>query len=114
MFFFSENKDALLKKMDELERTSSLYKGLIDHTRILLKSMFEMATCHKAFGDLFASIGAREQQLNASNAFSKFGEAHRQMDKFAHTLLKTIKPVKTTTKNAYSLTSTHIFLQLFA
>lgn len=90
MFFLL---DGLLKKMDELERTSSLYKGLIEHTRILLKSIFELSTCHKAFGDVFASIGAREQQLKASEAFTKFGEAHRQIDKFAHALLKTIKPV---------------------
>lgn len=65
----------------------------MEHTKALLKAIFEMATTHKAFGDLFASIGAREQQVKASEAFSKFGEAHRQIDKFAHGLLKTIKPV---------------------
>jgi hypothetical protein len=81
--------------MDELERTSYLYKGLIEHTKILLKSIFELSTCHKAFGDLFASIGSREQQIKASEAFTKFGEAHRQIDRYAHGLMKTIKPVLT-------------------
>jgi len=85
--------DGLIKKFDELERTSDLYKGLIEHTKKLLKSIFELSTTHKAFGDIFASIGSREQQLKASEAFSKFGEAHRQIDKFAYSLLKTIKPM---------------------
>lgn len=84
----------MLKKLDELERTAQLYKGLIEHTRILLKSIFELSTCHKAFGDMFASIGSREQQIRASEAFSKFGEAHRQIDRFAHSLMKTLKPVR--------------------
>jgi hypothetical protein len=57
--------DGLIKKMDELERTSDLYKGLIEHTKRLLKSIFELSTTHKAFGDIFASIGSREQQLKA-------------------------------------------------
>lgn len=57
--------DGLIKKFDELERTSDLYKGLIEHTKKLLKSIFELSTTHKAFGDIFASIGSREQQLKA-------------------------------------------------
>jgi hypothetical protein len=85
--------DSLIKKMDELDRTADLYKGLIDHTKALLKSVFELSVTHKAFGDIFAAIGAREQQISASNAFSKFGESHRQLDKFAYSLLKTIKPM---------------------
>jgi PRKCA-binding protein len=83
----------LIKKLDELERTGELYRGLMEHTKVLLKSIFELSTTHKAFGDLFSSIASREQQKRASEAFSKFGEAHRQIDKFAHALLKTIKPV---------------------
>ena len=85
--------DSLIKKLDELDRTSDLYKGLIDHTKGLLKSIFELSITHKAFGDIFASIGSREQQLSASNAFSKFGDSHRQLDKFAYQLLRKIKPM---------------------
>ena len=79
--------------MDELERTGELYKGLMDHTKILLKSIFELSSTHKAFGDIFAAIGSREQQKKASETFVKFGDVHRQIDKFAHALMKTIKPV---------------------
>lgn len=46
-----------------------------------------------AFGEVFSGIGVREPQPAASEAFSKFGEAHRSMEKFAITMLKTVKPV---------------------
>ena len=85
--------DGLLKKLDELDRTSEFYKTLIEHTKLLLKSIFELTTVHKVFGDTFAAIASREQQRKASEAFSKFGEAHRQIDKHAQSLLKSIKPM---------------------
>lgn len=85
--------DGLIKKLDELERTSDLYRGLIDHTRSVLKAIFELARTHRNFGDAFSNIGAREPQLKASEAFTKFGEAHRQIDRHAITLLRTVKPV---------------------
>lgn len=90
-FFF--NSDGLIKKLDELERTSELYRGLIEHTRAVLKAIFELAHTHRNFGDAFANIGAREPQFKASEAFTKFGEAHRQIDRHAITLLRTVKPV---------------------
>ena len=46
-----------------------------------------------AFGDVFAGIGVREPQPNASEAFTKFGVAHREVDRFAIQMLKTVKPV---------------------
>ena len=85
--------DGLIKKLDELERTSELYRGLIEHTRAVLKAIFELAHTHRNFGDAFANIGAREPQFKASEAFTKFGEAHRQIDRHAITLLRTVKPV---------------------
>jgi len=85
--------DSLVKKLDELDRTSDMYQGLMDHTKSLLRSIFELSVTHKAFGDVFATIGSREQQVSASEAFSKFGDAHRQLDKFAYSLMKTIKPM---------------------
>ncbi|CAF1253953.1 unnamed protein product [Adineta steineri] len=85
--------DGLIKKLDELERTSELYRGLIEHTRAVLKAIFELAHTHRNFGDAFANIGAREPQFKASEAFTKFGEAHRLIDKHAITLLRTVKPM---------------------
>jgi len=46
-----------------------------------------------AFGEVFASIGVREPQPAASEAFTIFGEAHRSMEKFAIRMLKTLKPM---------------------
>lgn len=46
-----------------------------------------------AFGDVFANIGVREPLPNASQAFTKFGDAHRSMDKFAIDSLRKLKPV---------------------
>jgi hypothetical protein len=63
-------------------------------TRWLLKRIFILADVHRRFGDEFANIGAREPQFKASAAFTKFGDAHRQIDHYATTLLKTIKPVR--------------------
>ena len=90
---FLVHSDGLIKKLDELERTSELYRGLIEHTRAVLKAIFELAHTHRNFGDAFANIGAREPQFKASEAFTKFGEAHRQIDRHAITLLRTVKPV---------------------
>lgn len=46
-----------------------------------------------AFGDVFSVIGVREPQAAASEAFVKFADAHRNIEKYGIQLLKTIKPV---------------------
>lgn len=48
---------------------------------------------HPAFGDVFASIGVKEPQPQASEVFSTFGEAHRTVERHAIVMLKTVKPV---------------------
>ena len=53
-----------------------------------------MYTHISAFGDVFSSIGVREPQPAASEAFTCFGEAHRNMEKFSIKMLKTVKPVR--------------------
>lgn len=85
--------DTLVKKLSELERTECMYKGLVEHTRLMLKAFFDMCQVYRAFGDVFASIGVREPQPRASEAFTQFGEAHRSIEKFGIKLLKTVKPM---------------------
>jgi len=85
--------DGLLKKLEEMERTATMYGGLICQTRKLLKSIFDLSQSHKAFGEVFAGIGVREPQPAASEAFSQFGEAHRNMEKFAIKMLKHVRPM---------------------
>jgi len=85
--------DSLVKKLEELERNEVMYKGLIDHTKSVLKAFFDVAQVHKAFGNTFAGIGVREPQPRASEAFTQFGEAHRQMEKLGIKMLKNIVPM---------------------
>ncbi|XP_043535940.1 PRKCA-binding protein [Chiloscyllium punctatum] len=85
--------DGLVKKLEELERTAELYKGLMEHTKRLLRAFFELSQTHRGFGDVFSIIGVREPQPAASEAFVKFAEAHRSIEKFGIRLLKTVKPM---------------------
>uniref|UniRef100_A0AAY5KBR5 PRKCA-binding protein n=1 Tax=Esox lucius TaxID=8010 RepID=A0AAY5KBR5_ESOLU len=66
---------------------------LMEHTKRLLRAFFELSQTHRAFGDVFSVIGVREPQAAASEAFVKFAEAHRNMEKYGIRLLKTIKPM---------------------
>ena len=91
--FSSFSVDHLIKKMEELDRTANLYRELIKHTRSLLKCIFYLARVHGSFGYAFADIGAHEPQIKASEAFTKFGDVHRQADRHATVLLQTVKPV---------------------
>lgn len=88
--------DHLIKKFEEFERLSSLYKGLIQHSRHVLRGVWHLSRIHRSFGDVFANIGAREPQRNASLAFTKFGEVHRQTNRFVTDLMHTVKPVRKT------------------
>ncbi|XP_053577380.1 PRKCA-binding protein [Bombina bombina] len=85
--------DGLVKKLEELEKTAEFYRGMMDHTKRLLRAFFELSQTHRAFGDVFSVIGVREPQPAASEAFVKFADAHRSIEKFGIGLLKTIKPM---------------------
>ncbi|XP_061740542.1 PRKCA-binding protein [Nerophis ophidion] len=85
--------DGLVKRLEELEKTAELYKGLMEHTKRLLRAFFELSQTHRAFGDVFSVIGVREPQTAASEAFVKFANAHRNIEKYGIQLLKTIKPM---------------------
>lgn len=39
--------DGLVKKLEELEKVADMYKGLIDHTKSLLKTTFELSQSHR-------------------------------------------------------------------
>ncbi|XP_072829598.1 PRKCA-binding protein isoform X2 [Vicugna pacos] len=87
--------DGLVKRLEELEQTAELYKGMTEHTKNLLRAFYELSQTHRAFGDVFSVIGVREPQPAASEAFVKFADAHRSIEKFGVRLLKTIKPMLT-------------------
>ena len=39
--------DGLVRKLEELEKVADMYKGLIEHTKSLLKTTFELSQSHK-------------------------------------------------------------------
>ncbi|XP_014599273.1 PRKCA-binding protein isoform X2 [Polistes fuscatus] len=85
--------DALVQRLNALQRTENLYRGLVSHAKATLHTFFDLTQIYKVFGDTFAAIGVREPQPRASEAFRQFGEQHRQMEKFGVTMLKTLKPI---------------------
>ncbi|XP_058796680.1 PRKCA-binding protein isoform X2 [Phymastichus coffea] len=85
--------DTLVQKLSGLEKTENLYKGLVTHAKSVLHAFFDLFQIYKIFGDAFASMGVKEPQPRASEAFTKFAEQHRQMEKLGIDMLKTIKPV---------------------
>ncbi|CAF3379879.1 unnamed protein product [Rotaria socialis] len=85
--------DSLVNKLTEIEAMADLYRGLIKHTRKVLIGIYDLAHIHRDFGDTFANIGAREPQVTASQAFTKFGDAHRQMNQHAMALLAIAAPM---------------------
>ncbi|XP_051170173.1 PRKCA-binding protein isoform X2 [Leptopilina boulardi] len=85
--------DALVQRLTALQRTESLYRGLLSHAKVTLHAFFDLTQIYKVFGDAFAAIGVREPQPRASEAFRQFGDQHRQMEKFGVTMLKTLKPI---------------------
>ena len=39
--------DGLVKKLEELEKTAGMYRGLMDHTKRLVKAFFDLSQSHK-------------------------------------------------------------------
>jgi len=85
--------DGLVKKLEELEGNANMFMGLVIHVKKLLNNFYSLSRVHKAFGEVFAAIGVREPLANASEAFTKFGETHREMEKYAIKMLQQIKPI---------------------
>ncbi|XP_018563548.1 PRKCA-binding protein isoform X3 [Anoplophora glabripennis] len=85
--------DTLVKKMQELQDTEVMYRGLVDHCKRVLQAHMELQQAVKAMGDVFAGLAVREPQPRASEAFRLFGEQHRNMEKTGHDMIKKVKPV---------------------
>nr|CAB3264853.1 PRKCA-binding protein-like [Phallusia mammillata] len=85
--------DVLIKRLQDLERTATVYTGLMHHVKKLLKAYFNLCKTHRDFGDIFAVIGVREPHPSGSEAFLKFSSAHREFEKSGFKLLKTLKPM---------------------
>ncbi|KAL0810724.1 hypothetical protein ABMA28_010048 [Loxostege sticticalis] len=85
--------DTLVAKLDELRDTETTYKRLVEHAKRMLKAYFDLLQTYKSLGDIFAAIGVREPQARASEAFSKFGQYHRELERDGIKMLKALKPI---------------------
>ncbi|XP_049819313.1 PRKCA-binding protein isoform X2 [Aethina tumida] len=85
--------DTLVKKMQELQDTEIMYRGLVEHSKRVLQAHMELHQAIKAMGDVFASLAVREPQHRASEAFRLFGEQHRNLEKVGIDMVKKVKPV---------------------
>uniref|UniRef100_A0A0X3P4P2 PRKCA-binding protein n=1 Tax=Schistocephalus solidus TaxID=70667 RepID=A0A0X3P4P2_SCHSO len=85
--------DGLVKKMDELDRTASMFAGLVTHSRSLVRAIFNLSKVHHDFGQILSEIGVKEPQMRAGLAFTQFADAHRDMEKFAIETLKKLRPM---------------------
>lgn len=85
--------DSLVKRLEELEGTEMMYKGLVEHARRMLKAYYDLLQTYRSFGDCFMRISTREPQLRASEAFRIFGEFHRNLEKDGLDVIKHIKPI---------------------
>ncbi|CAG9855654.1 unnamed protein product [Phyllotreta striolata] len=85
--------DTLVKKMQELQDTEVMYRGLVDHCKRMLQAHMELQQAIKAMGEVFSGIAVREPQERASEAFRLFGEQHRNIEKAGMEMVKKVKPV---------------------
>ncbi|XP_075986009.1 protein interacting with PRKCA 1 isoform X1 [Anticarsia gemmatalis] len=85
--------DTLVAKLNELRETEGTYKRLVENAKRMLKAYFDLLQTYKAVGDIFAGIGVREPQARASEAFTKFGQYHRMLERDGIKMLKALKPI---------------------
>ncbi|KAF8560933.1 hypothetical protein P879_06126 [Paragonimus westermani] len=85
--------DGLVKKFDELNKTANMFTGLMNHSKNLLRAIYELSRIYGALGEVFSEIGVKEPMLRTSEAFSQFGVTHRSMERFSIEMLKKIKPI---------------------
>ncbi|CAB3225774.1 unnamed protein product [Arctia plantaginis] len=85
--------DTLVAKLNELRETEGTYKRLVENAKRMLKAYFDLLQTYKAVGDIFAGIGVREPQARASEAFTKFGQYHRLLERDGIKMLKALKPI---------------------
>ena len=85
--------DVLIKRLQDMERTATVYRGLISHMKRIFSASFALNKVHREIGDIFSVIGVREPYQNSSDAFTKFSLVHRDFEKAGVKQLQTLKPM---------------------
>lgn len=58
-----------------------------------LKAFYDLLQTLRAFGEAFANAGVHEPQARASEAFTRFGDFHRSMERDGISMIRAVKPV---------------------
>nr|CAH8873834.1 unnamed protein product [Trichobilharzia regenti] len=87
--------DGMVKKLEELNKTSNAFSGMVNHAKNLLRAIYELSRVYAVLGDTFSEIGVKEPMACTSEAFTQFGTIHRSMERFSIEMLKKIKPMIT-------------------
>ncbi|CAH8617254.1 unnamed protein product [Schistosoma mattheei] len=85
--------DGMVKKLEELNKTSNVFSGMVNHAKKLLRAIYELSRIYAVLGDTFSEIGVKEPMTCTSEAFTQFGTIHRSMERFSIEMLKKIKPM---------------------
>lgn len=85
--------DNLVKRLEELERNEIMYSEIHERIRNSFRSFYELNCVYREFGNVFAEIGCHEKQPEAGEAFRKFGELHRVIEKYGVEMLNNIRMV---------------------
>lgn len=104
--------DSLVKRLQELEGTESMYRGLVEHAKRMLKAYFDVLQTYQSFGSCFAALSVREPQPRASEAFRLFGEMHRNLERDGVKMIKALKPVSNLSGLVYNLQKLSFFIEL--
>lgn len=85
--------DNLVKRLEELERNELMYSELHDRVRNSFGAFYGLNCVYREFGNVFAEIGCHEKQPEAGEAFRRFGELHRVIEKYGVEMLNSIRVV---------------------
>lgn len=85
--------DALVKKLEDLEKTAQMFRGLISHTRRILRAMLGLADMYRGFADIFGVIGVHDPFPSASETFTAVGITHRELERLVVRVVRALKPM---------------------
>ncbi|CAG0882302.1 unnamed protein product [Cyprideis torosa] len=85
--------DSLVKKLNHLQGTEEFHRHLVDYIKDFAKMIHDIAKVQRAFGETFATIGVREPNSRANEAFTAFANHHRQMEREGDSFLDKVRPI---------------------
>ena len=73
--------DSLVKKLNHLQNTEEFHRQLVNYMKEYARAIHDIAKVQRGFGETFATIGVREPNSRAHEAFTDLANHHRAMEK---------------------------------